>query len=466
MLGQFVVGVCVSEYRNGVLLSTTKRDFQFNIIDCDNIFATIPAQQQFCNGYTYSFSNTNTKAVKYFWNFGDPKSTSDTAITSNPTYTYSDSGTYTVMHVAWNNQGCADTAYTTVSIYPKFDPTIKSIDGQCITGNNFDFFADGLFETYAQFNWNFGLDATPQTSSNQNPQNVSYSSVGKHSISLTITENGCSKTIVDTAEVYPLPVADFSSIPQTGCEPFSVQFTDSSISGTTLSYLWNFGDGFTSTEANPIHIYTQAGIYDVSLTISSTNGCINTSTFFQSSLIAVLESPIAGIATDTLEKSIFDPSFDFTDLSSGATSCSIEMGDGSNESDCGNFSYQFADTGNYQITQIVYNAIGCTDTAVLTIRVNPEYRFFIPNTFTPSGDHLNETFIPITMGVNVQDYSFEIFNRWGQLVFETHDSTLGWNGRLNNTGALSPDDVYIYRIRLGNVFKKTFQFNGIVTLLK
>ncbi|OFY99152.1 MAG: hypothetical protein A3K10_03275 [Bacteroidetes bacterium RIFCSPLOWO2_12_FULL_31_6] len=73
LVGQFVVGVCVSEYRNGILLSTTKRDFQFNIIDCDNIFATIPAQTQYCDGYTYSFSNTNLKAVKYFWDFGDPK---------------------------------------------------------------------------------------------------------------------------------------------------------------------------------------------------------------------------------------------------------------------------------------------------------------------------------------------------------------------------------------------------------
>lgn len=464
MVGQFVVGVCVSEYRNGILISTTKRDFQFNVLDCDNIYATIPSQQQFCNGYTYSFSNTNTKAVKYYWNFNDPNSTSDTAIIANPTYTYADSGTYTVTHIAWNNQGCVDTAYTTVYIYPNFKPSIKPFIGQCITNNSFDFYADGLFESYATFNWNFGSSASPSSSIDQNPQGIVFSNAGNLPISVTVSENGCTQTVNDTVDVYPLPVANFTILEQSGCEPFVVPFTDESVTGTPLSYLWDFGDGSTSTEVNPIHTYQQEGIYDVLLTIISSSGCIDTLTFVQNDLIEVLVSPQAAISVDVAEKSIFEATFDFTDLSSGATTCVVEMGNGDNNSNCGNFNYEYADTGNYKVTQVVYNNIGCADTAIIWIRVDPEYRFFIPNTFTPGNDNLNEIFKPITMGVG--KYSFYIFNRWGKLVFESHDILTGWNGQMMNTGAMSPNGVYTYLIQYGNIFKKEFEYRGIVTLLR
>lgn len=464
MVGQFVVGVCVSEYRNGVLINTTKRDFQFNVLDCDNIYATIPSQQQFCNGYTYSFSNTNSKAVKYYWNFNDPKAINDTAIIANPTYTYSDSGTYTVMHVAWNNQGCVDTAYTTVYIYPNFKPTIKPFSGQCITNNSFDFYADGLFESYASFNWDFGSTASPSSSTDQNPQNIVFSNSGNLPILLTVSENGCTQAVTDTVDVYPLPVANFTVAEQSGCEPFAAQFMDESLSGTTLLYFWDFGDGTTSAEANPIHTYQQVGIYDVSLTIISDSGCVDTLTFSQSDLIDVLISPSAAISVNVAEKSIFEPTFNFTDLSSGATTCIVEMGNGNSNTDCGNFNYEYSDTGNYKVTQVVYNDIGCTDTAIIWVRINPEYRFFIPNTFTPNNDNLNEGYKPISLGVG--EYSFYIFNRWGKLVFESHDINTGWNGRMMNTGGISPDGVYTYLIQFGNVFKKEYEYRGIVTLLR
>jgi gliding motility-associated-like protein len=462
--GQFVVGVCVSEFRNGVLLSTTKRDFQFNILDCENVFVTIPAQQLFCDGYTYSYTNTNSKAVKYYWDFGDPNTKTDTSTLKSPTYTYSDSGTYTIMHVAWNNGGCVDTAYTTVTIYPQLDPSIKPVNGQCISYNNFDFYADGSFQSYATFSWSFGTNATPSSSTVQNPQDIIFSSSGMQYISLTVTENGCTETVTDCAEIYPLPLASFLIPEQSGCEPFTVLFSDNSTSGTPLAYYWDFGDGNTSNEANPLHTYEDDGTYDVSLTVISSNGCIDTNIFFQNDLIEVIQSPDAGIGVDEMEKSIFEPIFDFADLSQNANSCLVEMGDGNLWPDLGNFTYEYSDTGNYQIVQVVYNDLGCTDTARITIRVKPEYRFFIPNTFSPNDDQLNEVFIPKTMGID--EYSFYIYDRWGKIVFETTDPQLGWNGKMMNTGKMSADGVYTYLIRFGNVFKKQFEYRGIVTLVR
>ena len=97
MLGQWVVGVCVSEYRGGVLIDVNKRDFQFNVVNCPGIpTSSIPSQTVFCFGYNVNFTQTSIGATTYHWDFGDPTSIIDTSNTITPSWTYADSGTYVV----------------------------------------------------------------------------------------------------------------------------------------------------------------------------------------------------------------------------------------------------------------------------------------------------------------------------------------------------------------------------------
>jgi gliding motility-associated-like protein len=243
-----------------------------------------------------------------------------------------------------------------------------------------------------------------------------------------------------------MPTSNFAATPLYGCVPYTVQFQDSSIAGTQLSYLWDFGDGSTSTLSNPIHTYTDTGSYDVTLIIETTNGCIGIDTFSVPGMINVFPSPTAGFDVTAHSVSIFSPFIGTIDQSQNADSCIMDFGDGFITNDC-NAIHTYWNYGSYVITQTVYNEYGCPDTAQIWIEVIPEHRFFIPNAFTPNGDGLNDLFMPSIMGA--EDFHFMLFDRWGNLMFETLDVYQGWDGRYK--GNKCQEDVYVWKISYTNV---------------
>lgn len=415
--GQWVVGVCCSEYRNGVLITVNKRDFQFNVVPCPLLtISSIPSQTIFCAGLTVQFLNNSFNATTYSWDFGDPNLISDTSNLFTPTYTYADTGVYTVTLYCNPGSACADTNTTTFQIYPPVTPNFIAPQGQCFIGNNFNFQAGGQFMGNGTVTWNFGANATPSTSNAFDPQNIVYNAPGNYPVTITVVENGCTGTYTDTVVVYPTPTADFAAVPLYGCVPYTVQFQNTSVAGTIMTYQWDFGDGFTSTDANPLHTYTDTGSYDVTLIITTVNGCIGIDTFSVPGMINVMPSPTAGFDVTAHSVSIFAPFIGTINLSQNADSCVMDFGDGYVTSDC-NSIHTYWNYGSFWITQVVYNQFGCTDTAQILVEVIPENRFFIPNTFTPNGDGLNDMFMPSIMGV--EEYHFMLFDRWGNLMFET-----------------------------------------------
>src|ERR1700758_2403781 len=125
--GQWVVGVCVREYRNGVLLGTHSRDFQFNVVTCQNlIISAIQQQSQKCGGLTVQFNNLSSGATHYLWDFGVTSISSDTSSAKNPTYTYPDTGKYLVTLIVYGaTAGCNDTSTQIFTIYPALTPSFS-----------------------------------------------------------------------------------------------------------------------------------------------------------------------------------------------------------------------------------------------------------------------------------------------------------------------------------------------------
>ena len=422
----------------------------------------IGIQSDPCGGLQVQFDNQSTHADAYFWDFGDVSTLIDTSSAFNPQYVYSISGAYQITLIASNTSGmCVDSTHRTFNVYPLLKPEIKPVASQCIDHNIFDFFASGSYGSGALFSWDFGSSAYPQFSSLENPKGVVYDSVGTFALSLSISENGCTKSVVDSARILPMPEALFSMPPLEGCIPLAVQFADSSKSATVLNYMWSFGDGSISLAENPLHIYQQPGTFDVGLTVKTTNGCIDTSVFILPKLIKVYPLPIAGYELDSIEKSAFDPTFEFYNLSQGAKSCKLIFGDGDSSLTC-NVSHTYPDTGTYVFTQIVSNIFGCMDTISGKIRVRPEYKFFVPNAFTPNDDLVNDQFKPLMMGVI--DFKMYIFNRWGELLYEGNQQDIGWDGTFK--GKPCQQDVYTYLIKLENVFEKKYSFVGSATLVR
>ncbi len=464
MIGQWVVAVCVKEYRNGQLLSVNKRDFQFNVLPCPLLtIASAPAQNLNCSGLTVNFQNASFNANSYHWDFGVASLQNDTSNQTSPTYTYSTPGSYLVTLICNPGTLCADTDTTTFNVYPLLQPSFVAPPGQCIVGNSFNFTAAGAFQGNGTFSWSFGANATPSTSSSQNVSNVTYSASGSYLVSLTVTENGCTKTYTDTVFVYPMPTAIFDTALLFGCVPYTVQFNDLSIAGTPLSYFWDFGDGNTSTQASPIHTYTQVGVYTVTLIVATSNGCISSDTLIIPGMVTVNPTPTAGFGVDSISVSVFHPVINFSDVSSGGDTCYYDFGDGTFSTDCNLQAHTFPNYGYYTVTQYVYNNFGCPDTMRITVEVRPEFRYWIANAFTPNGDGLNDIFMPSIMGV--ENFTFYIFDRWGELIFESNSIYKGWDGTYK--GNKCQQDTYVWKIAFNDLpTGKGHDYIGRVTLIR
>jgi len=474
-LGQYVVGVCVLEYRNGVLIGTHTRDFQFNVTNCLSNVQSVEALPagfvvagnvyESCDGLTVPFENNSVNGSYYFWDFGVPVVTSDTSEAFEPSYTYGSTGTYTIMLVANPGYFCADTDYVTIHIREKMDIDFIPPPGQCIDLNSFNFAATGLIPAGTAFTWDFAPAGVPATSNAQNPTNIHFNTPGIYPITLAADYDGCLDTAIHDITVYGHPTVTID-VDTTGCVNYDAHFSATvDTAFNNLVYFWTFGDGHTSTEEDPVNIYYTADTFSVTFQLISLTGCMDTININKPDWITVYPVPTAGFLVEPVEQSIFFPHFYITDQSTnGVVNCFYDYDDGNISNGCIDGWYTYQDTGHYNLTQYVYNIYNCPDTMVIPIVVKPEFVFNIPNTFTPNYDGLNEGFVG--KGIGIKEYDFRIYDRWGRTLFKTNDQLEEWNGSLNNHGIMLPEDVYVYSVDIVDVFNEKHHYRGKVLLLR
>jgi gliding motility-associated-like protein len=462
-IGIFVYAVCVKEYRNGLLINENRRDFQVTVTQCITyVLAVVPDQITYCDDLTVTFDNNSIGASSYHWDFGDTNLLTDTSNLATPTYTYADSGTYTITLIGNPGWPCADTTTTVFRVYPAIIPHFALPDGQCAEGNQFFMEAEGQFGPNALFIWDFGPFATPETSNLINPT-VSFSDTGHFAVTLHASENGCSGVYEGTIVVYPPPQVNFAIPSFQGCAQYNVQFTDVSLAWTNLSYLWDFGDGSYSNQASPMHSYPFAGDYVVQLTIETDSGCIGISTS-DPATIKVFPSPTAGFSVDVYENSIYTPWINVYDESFGDTAMIYYFGDGFATTEPF-YEHSYLDTGWYTISQVVINEFGCKDSTTEVIRIKPEFLFFAPNAFTPNGDGLNELWQPYVGGAD--QYEVFIFDRWGAVIWNSTDPEQGWDGVAAGGNRLSQVDVYPYIAVLRDMnTRMVHKYYGHITIVR
>ncbi|OSZ82130.1 hypothetical protein CAP35_02355 [Chitinophagaceae bacterium IBVUCB1] len=247
--------------------------------------ASISSANSVCQGSSISFTSTVTPGGgTYSWNFGDGLGTSGAA---NPSYTYSTSGTFTVTLI-YTFRGCSVTAQKTVIVHPKpvADFTYNP-DSLCPAPVTTQFVANGSYSSYL---WNFGV--VPLTTSTAVSPSHTYIANGLYSPTLIVsTANGCRDTITKTnyVEIYDLQ-AGASADKDKGCVPLTVTFSASAITNTPgplpapypygiKSYSWNFNDGSSlNTQASPTYTFIDTGVFNVTVTITTNNGCTKTAT--------------------------------------------------------------------------------------------------------------------------------------------------------------------------------------------
>ena len=314
------------------------------------------------------------------------------------------------------------------------------------------------------YSWNNGLPNTSGTFSLVPTQPTTYI--------VTVT-NQCGVIITDSAVVTFKPLPNVSFIGNgIGCAPVPVSFTDMSTTSVDVitSWSWYFGDGGTSTVQNPIYNYNSSGNYNVTLTVTTNEGCINDTTIASS--ITVYPDPVADFTTNLLIQEAQSFTVDFSNLSIGGIAYLWDFADGVTTS-LANPSHTFQDTGQFYVNLLVTNQYGCTNDVDVPIVINPWYTIQIPNAFTPnpsgsSGGQYdvnslsNNVFFPYVEFV--EDYHLMIFNRWGELIFESNDLAIGWDGYFN--GILSQQDVYIWKIELTYLNGSKLKKVGDLTLIR
>lgn len=272
-------------------------------------------------------------------------------------------------------------------------------------------------------------------------------------------------TALVLARITEVPEIDFSSQIVDGCAPIFVQFTNESSAAGNLDYKWSFGQGdsaFVSTP--PLIEYNSPGVYAVSLQITSDSLCSSDSV--KTDYIEVYPNPIADFTSSSYEIMESSPLVNFNNHSSLADFYQWSFGDGETSTDFEpQHDFPVEGYNGFVVRLFVSTINGCVDSTFQVYEIERSTLVFIPNAFTPDGDQHNNTFIPAFSSTKgISEYSLQIFDRWGKLIFESKDPNVGWDG--NNFTQKKLNGTYNYKLQFYLAKDaQTHTYTGHVTLL-
>lgn len=474
-LGQFVVGICVYEYRNGELLSVTRRDFQFNVANCEpTVFARVDADDMMSdetfvihaceNPITLVNQSVQQQFIdEYIWEFDIDGVTHDFHSWNLP-IEFPHEGLFEGRLILNPGTDCGDTATVHVHVFPGLEADFEFDYDTCIAGPVI--FTNTTTNAGAQgiesWEWSFGDNHGSEA---RNPIHE-YFDPGHFPVNLRVTDdNGCVDQITKTVDYQPVPALIIIA-PSSfdGCSPADIFFDNLSYPiDDTYQINWDFGDGTGSPEISPSHVFEETGKYSIEVEITSPIGC-TVDTFFHE-LIEVRPSPIAAFNASPEELTQFNSTVQFEDQSEGGAGWFWQFGDDFSTS-VQHPEYTFRDTGLQEVQLIVTNAYGCQDTVVQYLDVKPEIRYHIPNAFTPNGDGQNDVFRGKGILEGIRAYQMSIWNRWGELIFSSNNPTQGWDGNSGKDGRSVPAGVYVYFVEMIGPRGERFEYQGFATLIR
>lgn len=377
---------------------------------------------------------------------------------TNIPYPVSPSVTAVYSVFATDNAGCqSDTDDVTVTVFPPLDVTILPVTIVC-AGDSVKLKANasgGKGSGYSYI-WSNSAD-TGSGIYVKPPSNTTYT--------VTVSD-GCTTTpaiaSIDVIVGEPPPTMKIFPSPPDGCVPLKVQFhIEPFIQG--YIYQWDFGDGnLSNTTFDTVYnTYMTEGCKNVALTIITNEGCRDS--LIDSCGINPFPTPNADFTFSPVTPTTLNPVVTFYDQSVGAETWQWHLGDYTiSNNDV--VQHEYADSGSYEVSLVASNDYYCTDTARQTVIVRFESTFYLPNSFSPNEDELNDFFGPFTEGVNSDGFIMYIFDRWGSLVYQTDNINNPWDGKMD--GNYAKDGVYLYYIKFKTVKGEEKKIRGSVTLLK
>lgn len=401
-----------------------------------------------------------TAPYNYVWSANGNQIGTGAALAYSPTVTT------TVTLTVSDNNGCVQPSHTVVvQIHPKVSVNLFTNQSVICAGESTTIYVEVS-----------GGNGGPYTITNNNGDILIPPIVVNPQTSTTYTfyaNDDCgSPQGVDNQQVQveTPPSVNFYATDTIGCAPFTTTFIETS-ANNGQSYLWQFGidNNAISLTKNPTFTFGTFGSYDISLTVTSPNGCSRTKEI--SNMITVLPAPVLGIMPDPPVSSSLNPVIHFMNSTdSPMDTTTIFFGDGNslllNTLLFPEVQYTYADTGVFHVYLVGYNTLGCVDTAYTEVEIYAEHKHIVaPNVINPTSNIAeNQIFLPTGFAINKSEFHLIIYNRWGNIVFESNHGDFGWNGRMPN-GELAKSDTYqwvlIYKDNIG----KTLRESGNVTVI-
>ncbi|MCT4561797.1 MAG: PKD domain-containing protein [Crocinitomicaceae bacterium] len=356
----------------------------------------------------------------------------------------------------------------TFVVYIHSNPVVNAVNSSPICAGNDPITLSETGGDLTSWNWTSSGAATFDDPTLQNPNASNVSD--QETFTVTGTDvNGCSGSATTTVTVHPLPVVSFTADDTVGCVPHLVTFTEgATLPGATC--IWNFGDGTVLNQCGTVNnTYNAAGLYDVSLTVISAQGCIDS--MVRTNYISVEEAPIADFSLSNTTIDAENTEVLITNNSQFASSYTWNFGDGSPINTDANPVHDFPqNTGStYEVVLTAFSPSGCSSTFSMFVtseKLVVEELYYVPNAFTPDDDAFNPTFRPIiTSGFDLSSMIFRVYNRWGELIFESKDPNVGWDGTFNNLPM--QEGAYTWTLELLHIeTDQRYVFNGLVNLLR
>jgi gliding motility-associated-like protein len=368
----------------------------------------------------FIFTNSSTLGagtMKYLWEFGD----GNTDTVRNARHYYRDPGTFTVRLTTTSEKGCPNDSLFNITVNP--EPVVGFSEPnaqQCFGNNQFNFINTSAVLTGSmQYLWDLG-DGTSATTKDVT---YSYGQAGEYTVKMVArTDSGCSDSIYKNVKIFKYAIADFKVDPVCVNQRLPLFNQTVNTSPSVLTWLWEFGNGATSTLQNPVYSYPAPGNYQLKLTVSNIH-CPQTLSVKQ--VDVVIDEPLAGVRYADVEAVMNFPEqlqarqIANTVLWTPATSL--------------DFSNSYRPTFKGLTSQLYLVQLktrsGCVTVDTQFVKIKKKIEIYVPTTFTPNGNGLNDYLYPVLMGFQKLNY-FRIYDRWGKLLFQTTTERPGWDGRV------------------------------------
>lgn len=311
--------------------------------------------------------------------------------------------------------------------------------------------------------WNTGQnDSGTASTLTDNPQSATNYSV-------TISD-ACESTpivVQGTIYTYNTPIPAIAADAQTKCEPAIFDLYNVTDPNMVQNTIWRISNNDEFIDMNQVTTSSMmAGNYTVQLIVTSPDGCIDSTTW--TNYLTVQPTPIADFKWTPEPITMFNTQVLFTSYSLYATTYAWSFpGATPNNSTNEDQSVLYPDgqTGTYEVTLIAYSPLGCSDTITKEVNILPEVILYAPNAFTPDGDEFNQSWRVHIEGIDPFDFSLEIYDRWGELIWESHDPEASWDGTYN--GKIVPYGAYTWIIRTRDILSdKKYTWNGNINVIR